>query len=533
MIKKTAYYLLCLSLFLLFPVQHVSSNIEAQYQKAKRAYSAMDRSPSKKKLRDNWMKVIYMFSDISEQAPTSNRADDACYMVGILYQEMYQYSFLNEDLDRAIEAFRELTIKHPESNLADDGQFLIGKIYEEKFKDLPRAYKEYQRVLDVFPHGDMAPAASERVDALSKYALKQPGRSSLRMSRATISEIRHWSDPSYTRIAIYANRKVQWEHHSIRSNSLAGRTDRLYVDLSPATIKPGLNHSIFIDDGLLTRVRIAQNTPEKVRVVLDIKKDVKKIESVKIISHDDPFRVILDISSSGDSGRKKSVLNTIVIDPGHGGKDPGAVGPGGIKEKDVVLKIALKLAEKLRKELGVNVVLTRSRDVFIDVEQRPAIANSVKADLFISIHANASPRKDTFGIETYYLSPTVDPESLRVAALENATTQEKLTDLQLILKDLIITENINESSMLAGAVQDSLVSTVSIRYSKIKSLGVKYAPFYVLMNAEMPCILAEVSFISNKREVERLNSPVYQSMLAEGILKGVERYARQMKGKGI
>ena len=221
-------------------------------------------------------------------------------------------------------------------------------------------------------------------------------------------------------------------------------------------------------------------------------------------------------------------VRRIVLDPGHGGKDPGA-SAFGMKEKDLVLQVAKKLAVKLKKDLGYEVILTRNDDTFISLEQRTAIANTNSADLFISLHLNAHPSSKIFGFETYYLNLSSDSEAIRVAALENATSTHQLSDLQNILADIMKNSKIDESSRLAQQVQDALSSGLTDRkYPQVKSLGVKKAPFYVLIGAEMPAILIEMAFLSNKTDASQMKKEGYQDALTEEIAQGLQRYIRTM-----
>ncbi len=221
-------------------------------------------------------------------------------------------------------------------------------------------------------------------------------------------------------------------------------------------------------------------------------------------------------------------VRRIVLDPGHGGKDPGA-SAFGMHEKDIVLQVAKKLAVKLQKELGCEVILTRSEDVFLSLEERTAIANTNSADLFISLHLNAHPSARVYGFETYYLNLTSDPDAIRVAALENATSSHQLSDLQNILSDIMKNSKIDESSRLAHKVQASLFAGLTNRkYPQVKNLGVKQAPFYVLIGAEMPAVLIEMAFISNKTDASQVKKTGYQDALAAEIFQGIQGYISTM-----
>ncbi len=217
-------------------------------------------------------------------------------------------------------------------------------------------------------------------------------------------------------------------------------------------------------------------------------------------------------------------IGTIVIDPGHGGKDPGAIAFD-MKEKDIVLKVGKSLAGHLRERLGATVILTRENDVFMPLEERTAIANTNSADLFVSLHINAHPSPDIRGFETYFLNLTTNAEAMRVAARENATSTHQLSDLQDILSDILRNSKINESSRLAERVHKSIDSGFSESHFALKNMGVKQAPFYVLIGAEMPAILIEIAFISNPDDAKLLGDDDFIDKLAEQISDGISQYA--------
>jgi len=217
-------------------------------------------------------------------------------------------------------------------------------------------------------------------------------------------------------------------------------------------------------------------------------------------------------------------VKKIVIDPGHGGKDPGAMAFN-IKEKDIVLQIAKNLGPVLEKELSCEVIFTRDSDVFVPLEERTAIANTENADLFVSLHVNAHPSSKVRGLETYYLNLTTNAEAMRVAAMENATSTHQMSDLQEILSDIMKNSKIEESSRLAQQVHNSILNEAADKgYANIKNLGVKQAPFYVLIGAQMPAILLEVAFITNKDDVKNLNDPTFIRLLTQEIADGIRSY---------
>lgn len=223
-------------------------------------------------------------------------------------------------------------------------------------------------------------------------------------------------------------------------------------------------------------------------------------------------------------------IGRIVVDAGHGGHDTGTIGPNGLMEKDLVLDVALRLGKLLESKLGADVVYTRQDDTFIPLETRTAIANQNQADLFISIHANSSSDESARGVETYYLNFTSSREALEVAARENAVSETSIHDLQDLVKKIALKEKIDESREFAVTVEKSLYAGESAKSPGVKDRGVKKAPFIVLIGANMPSILAEISFVSNPTDERKLRTPEYRQRIAESLYRGVSRYAHGLSG---
>jgi N-acetylmuramoyl-L-alanine amidase len=219
----------------------------------------------------------------------------------------------------------------------------------------------------------------------------------------------------------------------------------------------------------------------------------------------------------------KHKISRIIIDPGHGGKDPGATGPRGEKEKDITLAVSKELAARLHED-GYEIFLTRKDDTFIPLEERTAFANKKKADLFISVHVNANEKVSLRGVETYFLNLTTDASALKVADRENAIASKSMSDLQFIIKDLTLNARINESSRFASSIQKSIILSLGKAGHSNKDHGVKQAPFYVLMGAQMPSILIETGFITNATESKLLQKKSYQNSIIKGIISGINLY---------
>jgi N-acetylmuramoyl-L-alanine amidase len=227
-------------------------------------------------------------------------------------------------------------------------------------------------------------------------------------------------------------------------------------------------------------------------------------------------------------------IGRIVIDAGHGGHDTGTVGPTGLMEKDLCLDVALRLGRIIQQKLpAADIVYTRSDDTFIPLEERTRIANDAKADLFISIHANSSPDHGARGVETYYLNLQGSADSMEVAARENAAAQQNVHDLEDLVKKIARTEKIGESRELAADIQDSLSKRIQKTAKPVKNRGVRKAPFVVLIGADMPSILTEISFLSNPADEQLLKKPDHRQHVAEGLYAGVIEYLQSMNSVAV
>jgi N-acetylmuramoyl-L-alanine amidase len=238
-------------------------------------------------------------------------------------------------------------------------------------------------------------------------------------------------------------------------------------------------------------------------------------------------------TSSGDRSLIRALglkIGRIVIDAGHGGHDTGTIGPNGLQEKDLVLDVSLRLGRLLQSKLGAEVIYTRDDDTFIPLETRTAIANEHQADLFISVHANSSQDETARGVETYYLNFTSNPDALEVAARENAVSEKSIHELQDLVKKITLKEKIDESRELASDVQQSLYAGLSPKNPTLRNRGVKKAPFVVLIGANMPSILAEISFVSNPTDEKKLETPEYRQKIAESLYKGIAKYISGLSG---
>ncbi|MGD9114212.1 MAG: N-acetylmuramoyl-L-alanine amidase, partial [Desulfobacterales bacterium] len=499
-----------------------------KYLNAEACYNSLQQNSGKMKYRHNWLQCIEKFQSIYHDNPTGPWAAASLYMSAKLYEGLYQYSKRKSDLQAAYDVYSQIIDEFQDSRYNVKASLLIDR--------MPEFVKRESTT-----QGD---AIAQQIESNSKTPSPV-----LHSSTVMVDNLRFWSNPNYTRVVIDTSGETSYDHHLLKKDPSINKPQRLYIDLSNSRLGENIKKTIPINDDLLSDARAGQYTNNSVRVVVDI----KSFKSYKIFSLKDPFRIVIDVwgtagqksdpkqppmASSKKSGKLPSSslakqlalgVSRIVIDPGHGGRDHGA--PGylkGVHEKDIVLQIARRLAKKVRKELGYEVIMTRNSDRFLTLEERTAIANTKNADLFLSIHTNSHRDRRAYGIETYFLNLATDDEAIRVAAIENATSTKNISDLQTILYDLMQNAKINESSRLASHVQGRMVGYLKQkRYSRIKDKGVKQAPFYVLLGAQMPAILVETSFISNPRECKRLLDPKYQERLCDGIIKGIRGYVKE------
>lgn len=529
----------------------------ASYYNNSRGFFVRDLS------RNQWQECLRLFEKAYECDPRDREvAPKALYMMATIYDKAYEQFNMREDLKAAAAYYEKLTFAFPDHRLADDAMVALGKIVLKNRHKTELVNKErlLSKALAVYGADQGAnDTAGFLLNRLREHA-EQRGTEALPPAKSTIVNsitppahaahvsrpVRFWSNENYTRVVVETSAPVRFKEHVLKAEG--SLPPRLYVDLFDCRIPPTYQNPITISDGLLKRSRAAQFDPSTARVVIDL----ETFSQYKIFSLHEPFRVVIDITGTRQNEPAAAVkqqrawqadkeftlaeqlglgVRTIVIDPGHGGKDPGAVGRNGVLEKDVVLKVALKTRDALRKK-GYRVVLTRSTDIFLPLEERTAIANTENADLFLSIHANSAPNRKARGLETYYLSLATSKEEKQAAALENAVSTKQLSELQNILSDIMKNSKIEESRKFAGTLQHSLAGGMQKRFSRVKDLGVKKAPFFVLIGAQMPAVLAEVAFLSNTEEEKRLRSDNYLAALAIELANGVDSYNRSLVAFG-
>jgi N-acetylmuramoyl-L-alanine amidase len=561
-----------------------ADTVQNAYKDAESARQEFLKDKNAQKLKHKWDGVIKNYDNLAAKYPQSPYASKALATAGDLYLKLYKISKRSSDIDEAVERYRKAAKLHPDTPQAAASQLAVGRVLLDYKNDPDRSYVELLKVELNHPGQKEAVAEARKLmNAIAGKSGVKPATSPTadKGSNAQVTGLRHWHNPTYSRVAVDLNREVKFEDHLLRRNPDLNQPMRLYLDLKGTQIAPNVEQEMLIKDGLLKRARVAQYDKDTVRVVLDI----QNIHNYRIFSLTNPFRIVVDVTGDGDPEKKEPVktaevktkpetppepkeplkdlretalkrkkqprgpvskkpdaeslarqlglgIRKVVIDPGHGGKDRGGAGKNGLKEKELTLKVAKLLAKKIKDRLGLEVVLTRSKDEFLTLEERTAKANTEGADLFISIHANAHASSSIKGLETYILNIATDKEAMRVAALENAATKKNMSDLQVILGDLMLNSKISESTRLGHEVHRAMVTKLRKHYKGVKDLGVKQAPFYVLIGANMPSVLLELGFMTNPTEEKRLKSTRYIDRLTDGIVDGLKQYKTSVKSAG-
>ena len=401
----------------------------------------------------------------------------------------------------------------------------------------------------------------------------------------TIRDIRRLPLPDGVRVSIEMDGEAAYRAERLENPR------RLFFDIKGTrTVLSLQDATIRFGEELVREIRLGRHPDNTTRVVMDL----QDVEHFSVFTLYDPFRLIIDFQRQGTAKRSPGAggaaaaaasrtapasrpasqaaatpasdstaplparpvspavvppaapaangngqfsiarqlglgVSRIVLDAGHGGHDPGARA-NGINEAELVLDVTLRLRDLLEKQPGFEVILTRDRDVFVPLEERTAIANREGADLFLSIHANASRNPNARGIETYFLNFATNREAEAVAARENSASGRTMHNLPDIVRAIALNNKIDESRDFATMVQQSMVRRLSARNREVRNLGVKQAPFVVLIGASMPSILAEISFVTHKQEAALLKSAAYRQQIAESLLEGILRYQQSLKG---
>jgi N-acetylmuramoyl-L-alanine amidase len=446
-------------------------------------------------------------------------------------EAILQYDMVTRGQDAQRGCISRLASLALRGEIEDNLDSIYLSIYEETKKQLPvpceglarraledlRAYRpDASRLAEIDRRFHQA-----QVDGgAGKEAVVKPGPET-RAGPSKIESIEVFSSRDAARVVIQLTAPALYEVVSLGAEGAQG--PRVYVDLQKT--KRGQAPRERRAEGLVTAVRLGTHQ-DKTRVVLDLSQQAFK----RVFYMPEPFRIVLDISTTapiserakGETGPRQ--VRRVVLDPGHGGSDPGAIGPGGLKEKDVTLDIAHRVAPILSREMGIVTMLTRDDDRYVALEERAARANAFHADLFVSIHCNAAEDPSHRGVQTFVLAGAKDEASRRLAARENAASMAAGQQMGAVLDELHLESVSHQSWQFATLLQRATLSSLSESYGAVPDGGVRSAAFFVLVGAQMPAALFEVSFVSNPQEETRLATVDYRQKLADGVVNAIRAY---------
>lgn len=520
---------------------------DAAYLTAKACYSKLNSEGQKPKNDASWKNCATLFEEVARTHPKSDVSPKALYSAGKIYLEAWAQFKEDSNVDAALKVFNELVQGYPQNSLADDALYQIGRLRHNPLKQDDRAQVAYNYIIERYPSGDMVtkakaelallaaspmPIGESKVKEEEKVASEAGPRNIAVLERVEVDEAK---DETIVTLALNAHASYSAE---FIEQGLRTKSPPLLNLLLPFT-RPGprLAKEIAVSSPEVTRVVVHKSLlGGGARLTFQMSKGADYVINNKgnhiVVRFKHGARIQPPAETKTTKDRKalnvpkKNDTFAIVVDPGHGGTDVGAVGPTGVLEKDVTLLLSKKIANQLREEMDAKVFLTRTHDETLTLEDRNAIAVSKKADLFISVHANASTNRKMAGIETYYLNNASDEAAARLARRENRSARKKMSKVEHILSTMLQNHDAAESQLLARDVQSSLMARMGKRYPGVKNRSVRSALFYVLVGAKCPAILVESSFISNPKEEKRLTNRSYQADLAASITDGIRKYMK-------
>jgi N-acetylmuramoyl-L-alanine amidase len=560
--SRTATLILFVAMFAAGPA------VEASAQSARTLYTRAlarertlrdgSRKPSLSQLRN----AVAAYEALARRYPGSGYTDNALWQGANLSLVAYDRFGQDSDMKTGIRLLTQLRVQHPSSSLSVQARDLM-----RQRDAMPAAMPPAVAIVPP------PPVLSSRALPLDPPAAVPPLP---RPSAIAIRDVKRTALPDGIRVSIELD--AESTYHAERLEN----PRRVFFDIKGARPSAALqDSSLKFPDDIVREIRLGRH-PNATRIVMDM----EGAESYSVFTLYDPFRLIVDFkraaspppvaapppalpaatrqtpAQDADSAAlpdakpipsrpitavpppalpnanldgKFSIarqlglgISRIVIDAGHGGHDPGAMS-NGISESELTLDVALRLSRLLENQPGVDVVMTRSTDVFIPLEERTAIANREGADLFLSVHANASRNSKARGVETYFLNFATNPDAEAVAARENAGSAQSMNRLPAIVKAIALNNKREESKDFAEAVQRSMVRRLGAKNKDMRDLGVKQAPFVVLIGAAMPSVLAEIAFVTNKQEGALVKTGPYRQQIAEALFDAVVRYQQSLK----
>jgi N-acetylmuramoyl-L-alanine amidase len=500
------------------------------FEQAVQLRTALESKPKRLRTTAEYTRAISKYRSMYYRFPGYGKADDAVLAVAELYQLMGSDFHHPGYFAEAIKAYAFLEREYPSSPYASEGLFRAGEIYLNDLRDPKAAQVVFSAFIEKYPNSKRALSARVRLHDLreqSKQARQsgsRPGRSkpgviSANPQTAAVSE-------SESQVKLKSKPELPSREEQAE-NSPTGAQGNLSDETEGAAVRPR-EAEPDPNQGANQNALLANPENTKTGAEPDLTETAAKQDSKSASLTPAPLPL-----SDGTRSLTRTLglkIGRIVIDPGHGGDNTGTIGPSGLLEKDLVLDISLELKKLIEDRLGSEVILTRTDDTFIPLEERPSIANHHQADLFISIHANSSRNRQVSGVETFFLDFATSAEAEETAARENASAQKTIFELQDLVQKIALKEKVDESREFAQIVQKSMASHLQQARRETKDRGVKQAPFIVLIGANMPSILSEVSFLSNPSDERLLKTSAFRQKVAEALCRGIEAYAEAVGG---
>lgn len=529
-------------------------------------FDSLRKDETRSQRRDLWLALEDKFLKLRRQSGDVVAAQ-AAYYAACARDEIGQRSFLASDRREAVARYEEVARIYSRSPVAPSALYQRAVLLKNPLGDPAAAVPVLERLLKRYPRSPEASKAEKLLAEAKGEAARQtdaPPRKNPGASSVTIKNIFWKGKPQRAVVTLELDGSAPYEYEFVPPNPEKKIPARLYLDIAGASPAQSISPGMIPESLAVTRIRTAQSgdgtrimfdcdglrcfavrsskkSPQTIQIELSRKMDIKGGIAVNQPDEDGPAA---QAGKTDPAGRPKQAggktagksdalmeqlgltVQTIMIDAGHGGKDPGAMA-GGIAEHTFTLAMAKRVGALLQKK-GFTVLYTRTNDTFIPLQDRPDIANHKKADLFISIHINANANPDIHGLEVYYLDMAKNQGAAVVAARENAVSVKNISDLQVILADLMLSSKTEESHELARCVHSGMLDRLRRTKLAAASNGVRSAPFYVLMGARMPSVLVECGYITNSEDARNLRSEAFLQSQAEGLVDGILEYRTRL-----
>jgi len=545
--------------------------VEQRYSKAKNELDSLRAGDARAAQRESWLRIANEFQEIYNVDPKWANRPAALFRKAESLRELARRSGDQRDYQHAAATFEELAMRHAECRLADDALLVAAEIKATFLGDSAGALRLLTRIRTQYAHGDMLPQAFElerklTTQSVSKEAVQpRQAQPASCKKNGTLTQIA-WKtlNANQVQIVVELDRSVSWQVRQMQAKNAAAPSS-LVLELQGTLPTEQIRAGARVTGSPLKAVRVDAASGERTRLFFDFANLARYETRVE----QKPFSIILDALADDSkmtrrtdnaaekthnknaqtvhaAGRSDTPLRavaapkdlasqlalsvqTVFIDAGHGGKDPGT-GHNGLVEQEVTLDVARRVGRLLQNR-GIDVQYSRERNVYLSLYERTRMANKVKADLFVSVHVNASTDAQTSGFETFYLDIANNTEAARLATMENAGSDKKMGDLTTILADFMLSARTQESRQLAQNLQNAALSRLGkLRYTT-KDGGVKAAPLHVLIGTGMPAVLVELGYCSNREEARRLAGTAYRQALAEGIVEGILAYRDKLLRK--